>query len=248
MSASRILGAVCHLARHGAPWLRGSPHYQAFSSSTAMAARVHLQLESKDGVGVVKFDSPDSKVNTLSEAVMNEFKEILQEVEKDNSIKSVVLISGKPDCFIAGADIGMLQSCKSAAEVENISQEGQNMLKYVAEFPKPVVGAIMGSCLGGGMEVALATHYRIAVKDSKTQLGVPEVLLGLLPGAGGTQRLPKTVSLTNAFDMMLTGRNIRPDKAKKMGLVDAVVDSWAWVEESTRTNKRLFGRSGHSNS
>lgn len=103
-------------------------------------------------------------------------------------------MSGKPDCFIAGADITMIEACTSASEVEALSRDGQEMLQKLADSRKPIVSAIMGSCLGGGLEVALASHYRIAVKDKKTGLGLPEVMLGLLPGAGGTQRLPRLVS------------------------------------------------------
>lgn len=98
------------------------------------------------------------------------------------------------------------------------------MFEKLEKSPKPVVAAISGSCLGGGLELALACQYRIATKDRKTVLGVPEVLLGILPGAGGTQRLPKMVGVPAAFDMMLTGRNIRADRAKKMGLVDQLVE------------------------
>ena len=108
-----------------------------------------------------------------------------------------MLISGKTSSFIAGADIGMLQSCQTEDEMYTLSREGQRIFDILEGSKKPVVSAIMGSCLGGGLEVALATHYRIAVNDKKTVLGVPEVKLGLLPGSGGTQRLPKLVSLKN---------------------------------------------------
>uniref|UniRef100_A0A803VAT4 enoyl-CoA hydratase n=1 Tax=Ficedula albicollis TaxID=59894 RepID=A0A803VAT4_FICAL len=118
----------------------------------------------------------------------------------------------------------MLEACKTAQEVTQLSQDGQKMLEKIENSPKPVVAAISGSCLGGGLEVAIACHYRVATKDRKTVLGTPEVMLGLLPGAGGTQRLPKMVGLPAAFDMMLTGRNIRADRAKKMGLVDQLVE------------------------
>ncbi|KAK2183944.1 hypothetical protein NP493_291g02003 [Ridgeia piscesae] len=148
-----------------------------------MAAE-HLKYETKDGVAVIKFDSPGVKVNTLSVPVFQEFKEALSKAQSDPAVSSIVLISGKPECFIAGADIAMLQNCQTAAEMKALSQSGQQVLQAVADSPKPVVAAIMGSCLGGGLEV----------------------------------------SVPNAMDMMLTGRNIRPDKAKKMGLVDQLVD------------------------
>ncbi|EOA96426.1 Trifunctional enzyme subunit alpha, mitochondrial, partial [Anas platyrhynchos] len=164
------------------------------------------------------------QVNTLSKQLSAEFTEVMNEIWANEAVKSAVLISSKPGSFIAGADIDMIEACKTSQEVTQLSQDGQKMLEKIEQSPKPVVAAISGSCLGGGLEVAIACHYRIATKDKKTILGTPEVLLGLLPGAGGTQRLPKMVGLPAAFDMMLTGRNIRADRAKKMGLVDQLVD------------------------
>lgn len=117
----------------------------------------------------------------------------------------------------------MLDAAESEEELRDISTEGQSMIQKLEDCPKPVVAAIAGSCLGGGLEVAMGCHYRLAMKDSKTVLGQPEVMLGLLPGAGGTQRLPRLVGLPDALDMMLTGKNIRPDKARRMGLVDHLV-------------------------
>uniref|UniRef100_A0A9J8ANZ6 Trifunctional enzyme subunit alpha, mitochondrial n=1 Tax=Cyprinus carpio carpio TaxID=630221 RepID=A0A9J8ANZ6_CYPCA len=153
-----------------------------------------------------------------------EMVEVMNEIWGNAAVKSAVLISRKPGCFIAGADINMIQACKTAEEVTSLSQEGQKIFDQVEKSPIPIVAAINGSCLGGGLEFAIACQYRIATKSKKTILGTPEVMLGLLPGAGGTQRLPKMVGLPAAFDMMLTGKNIRPDKAKKMGLVHQLVD------------------------
>lgn len=195
----------------------------AFCTTSTMRDCVHLNYTLKDDVAVIKFDSPGAKVNTLSQSVMSEFDEIMTKVQNDNAVKSAVLISGKPDCFIAGADIGMLQALKTKAEVEELSLGGHAIMNKMEKSSKPIVAAIMGSCLGGGMEVAAACHYRIAVKNPKTVLGTPEVMLGLLPGGGGTQRLPTLTNIPNAFDMMLTGKQIRADKAKKMGLVDQVL-------------------------
>lgn len=189
-----------------------------------MLARTHVSYEVKDDVAVVRINDPNSKVNTLSIQMQKEMGEVMQEVWANNDVKSAVLISSKPGCFIAGADINMISACKSAEEVTALSQEGQKMFNMIEKSPIPIVAAINGSCLGGGLEFAIACQYRIATKSKKTILGTPEVMLGLLPGAGGTQRLPKMVGLPNAFDMMLTGRNIRADKAKKMGLVHQLVD------------------------
>ncbi|XP_027765684.1 trifunctional enzyme subunit alpha, mitochondrial, partial [Empidonax traillii] len=194
------------------------------SSSAALQARTHVSCDIKGDVAVVRFNTPNSKVNTLSQQLSAEFTEVMNEIWANEAVRSAVLISSKPGCFIAGADLNMLEACKTAQEVTQLSQEGQKMLEKIEHSPKPVVAAISGSCLGGGLEVAIACHYRVATKDKKTVLATPEVMLGLLPGAGGTQRLPKMVGLPAAFDMMLTGRNIRADRAKKMGLVDQLVE------------------------
>ncbi|NXK69947.1 ECHA enzyme, partial [Sylvietta virens] len=186
--------------------------------------RTHVSCDIKGDVAVVRFNTPNSKVNTLSKELSAEFTDVMNEIWANEAVRSAVLISSKPGSFIAGADLNMLGACKTAQEVTQLSQDGQKMLEKIEHSPKPIVAAISGSCLGGGLEVAIACHYRVATKDRKTVLGTPEVLLGLLPGAGGTQRLPKMVGLPAAFDIMLTGRNIRADRAKKMGLVDQLVE------------------------
>ena len=132
-------------------------------------------------------------------------------------------ISGKPDTFIAGADIEEFLEVRSAEDAERLSLDGQSLLDRLEQLRMPVVAAIHGACLGGGLEMALACAYRIATDHPKTVLALPEVQLGLIPGAGGTQRLPQLVGLRNALDMILTGRNVRAKKALQMGLVDEMV-------------------------
>lgn len=123
---------------------------------------------------VVKLDAPNSKVNSLGKQLTEEFEQVLKEFETNSNVKSAVLISGKPGCFIAGADISMLEQCKTEDDARRISHEGQLMFNRMEKSPKPIVAAINGSCLGGGLELALACHYRIATKDKKTGLGLPE--------------------------------------------------------------------------
>ncbi|KJE95861.1 trifunctional protein, partial [Capsaspora owczarzaki ATCC 30864] len=196
----------------------------ATSAAASLFQGTHIKASvNADGVAIVRLDSP--KVNSLSQELSAEFESVLSALEKDNRVSSAVLISTKKDAFIVGADIGMLSAAKDADDLANISSNGQNMLNRIAKSNKPIVAAIHGSCLGGGLEVAMACHYRIATVHPKTALALPEVMLGLLPGAGGTQRLPKLVGLPDALDMMLTGKNVRADKAKKLGLIDAVVQS-----------------------
>lgn len=163
-------------------------------------------------------------MNTLSREMFPEFTSALEEVSKNESCRGVVLISGKTSGFIAGADIKMIESCKTQDEIYQLSKMGQKIFFDMERSKKPIVSAIMGPCLGGGLEVALATHYRIAVNDNKTVVGLPEVKLGLLPGSGGTQRLPRLVSVPDALDMALTGKMVKAKKAKSLGLVDMLVE------------------------
>ncbi|XP_059104639.1 trifunctional enzyme subunit alpha, mitochondrial [Peromyscus eremicus] len=223
MVASRAIGSLSRFSAFRILRSRGCI-CRSFTTSSALLTRSHINYGVKGDVAVIRINSPNSKVNTLNKEVQSEFIEVMNEIWANDQIKSAVLISSKPGCFVAGADINMLASCTTPQEATRISQEGQRMFEKLEKSPKPVVAAISGSCLGGGLELAIACQYRIATKDRKTVLGVPEVLLGILPGAGGTQRLPKMVGVPAAFDMMLTGRNIRADRAKKMGLVDQLVE------------------------
>ena len=184
------------------------------------AAQKSFTVEIEDGVATLILDVPGESVNTLSPAIGAEFEALLTRFEKDPAVKSLVLVSGKRDGFIAGARLEMLQAVKSAAEAEELSRQGQAGFDRLERFEKPVVAAIHGACLGGGLEWALACRYRVASNDPKTQLGLPEVQLGLLPGAGGTQRLPRLIGLANALDLILAGKTVRVRKALSLGIVD----------------------------
>ncbi|XP_062323877.1 hydroxyacyl-CoA dehydrogenase trifunctional multienzyme complex subunit alpha a [Osmerus eperlanus] len=223
MAGIRAVGVLTKLSTSKYSLLSGHA-CRNLSVSSALLTRTHVSYELKDDVAVVRLNDPTSKVNTLSVKMQDDLTEVMGEVWSNGAVKSAVLISSKPGCFIAGADINMIQACESSEEVTALSQEGQKMFEKIEKSPIPIVAAINGSCLGGGLEFAIACQYRVATKSRKTILGTPEVMLGLLPAAGGTQRLPKMVGLPGAFDMMLTGRNIRADKAKKMGLVHQLID------------------------
>ncbi|WAJ71314.1 fatty acid oxidation complex subunit alpha FadJ [Catenovulum adriaticum] len=181
-----------------------------------------LSIEA-DNIAIIRLNVPDESMNVLSRQTMQEIETLLDEIEKNNSIQGVVLTSGKPDSFIAGADVKMISSCKNAEESEELARSGQSIFARIEKSSIPFVAAIHGICLGGGLEFSLACHYRVATDDEKTQLGLPEVKLGLLPGSGGTQRLPKLVGVQAALDMMLTGKQVRAKSAFKMGLVDDLV-------------------------
>jgi len=182
-----------------------------------------LRSDVVDDILVVTIDRPGVSLNTLTPGLIGEFEGVLLRVNDDTLIKGVVLTSGKPDSFIAGADIEQFLEIKSAAEAERTSRMGQDLLDRLEKLRVPVVAAIHGACLGGGLEVALACRYRICTEHPKTTLGLPEVQLGLIPGIGGTQRLPRRVGLQAALDMILTGRSIRAKRAQQMGLVDEMV-------------------------
>ncbi|CAH0746973.1 unnamed protein product [Bemisia tabaci] len=234
MSSCRLFGVSEKLSEVSIKYLSShAPFQQRFLSTTAVSKQAeaapssdgkHLSVKKVGNVAVMTLNSPGAKVNSLNAAVMSEFGAAVEEFQGDSSVSSAVLISGKPGVFIAGADITMLAACKTKEEVKNISVSGQNLLAKVAASRKPIVAAIMGPCLGGGLEVALSCQYRIAVKDRKTAVGLPEVMLGLLPGAGGTQRLPKLTSVPTALDLELTGKSVKADKAKKLGIIDLLVD------------------------
>jgi 3-hydroxyacyl-CoA dehydrogenase/enoyl-CoA hydratase/3-hydroxybutyryl-CoA epimerase len=177
----------------------------------------------EDGVAVITIDQQGEPVNTLSPEAGAAFETLMTRAEKDPSVKAVVFISGKKDNFVAGAKIDFLQTIKTAAKATEVSRNAQEGFDRLDAFPKPVVAAIHGACLGGGLEWALACDYRIATDSPKTSLGLPEVQLGLLPGAGGTQRLPALIGIQAALDLILAGKTVKPSKAKRLGLVDEVV-------------------------
>ncbi|MGE6108991.1 fatty acid oxidation complex subunit alpha FadJ [Aeromonas sobria] len=177
----------------------------------------------KDGIGILTMDVPGESMNTLKAAFADEIRTVLAQVRANKDLIGLVIVSGKQDSFIAGADISMLDACTSAQDAQTLSREGQEVFAEIEQLSIPVIAAIHGPCLGGGLELALACHGRVASDHGKTVLGVPEVQLGLLPGSGGTQRLPRLIGVAKALDLMLTGKQVRPRQAGKLGLVDEVV-------------------------
>src|SRR5512134_2884930 len=190
---------------------------------TASARTKSFRTEIADGVATVLLDEPGESVNTLSPEIGEEFAAVLASLERDERVRAIVFASGKKDGFVAGAKIDVLQHVATAEDGEALARRGQAGFDQLEAFRKPVVAAIHGACLGGGLEWAMACHYRIATDDPKTQLGQPEVQLGLIPGAGGTQRLPRLVGIQAALDIILAGKSVKPRKALKLGLVDEVV-------------------------
>ncbi len=218
-----------------------SPQRRAANTATASGADFHtddmkhftFEVDER-GVALVHFDLADAKMNTLSPKVEGELLSIVERLEKDASIVAAVFASAKPGNFIAGADIEMLQAAKTAEEASELARSLQRAFERVealhAEQGKPVVAAIDGSCLGGGLEFALACSMRVCSNAGHTLMGLPEVKLGLFPGAGGTQRLPALIGIAHALDLILTGRNVRPRKALKLGLVDEITPPGVLIE------------------
>ncbi len=201
----------------------------------------HLAIE--DGIAVLTLDLPGSPVNTLGRATAAEFAGHLEALAADPAVRAIVLRSGKEDTFVAGADIEEFTLLRTAAEAEAMSREGQAMIDRVAACPKPVVVAIHGPCLGAGLELSLACTWRLATDHPKTVLGLPEVQIGLLPGAGGCQRLPRLIGVRAALDMILAGKSERAAKAFRIGLVDELVHPAQLRDLALRAADRL-ARSG----
>lgn len=176
-----------------------------------------------DGIAVVTIDCPGEVQNTLRAEAVDAAHALLDRLGDHDGLRGVVFISGKPGSFIAGADIRMLAACTSAEQARSLSEAGQRICSRIERFPVPVVAAIDGICLGGGLELSLACHGRIATTEAHTRLGLPEVMLGLLPGSGGTQRLPRVIGLRAALDLMLTGQQVEAAQALRLGLVDEAV-------------------------
>ncbi|MEW1900899.1 enoyl-CoA hydratase-related protein [Streptomyces sp. NPDC086147] len=185
-----------------------------------------VNLEVAEGVGTIRLDRPP--MNALDVATQDRLRELAQEATDRDDVRAVVLYGGEK-VFAAGADIKEMQVMDHVAMV-NRSRALQDAFTAVARIPKPVVAAITGYALGGGCELALCADYRIAADNAK--LGQPEILLGLIPGAGGTQRLSRLVGPSRAKDLIFTGRMVMADEALSLGLVDRVVPAAEVYEQA----------------
>jgi 3-hydroxyacyl-CoA dehydrogenase/enoyl-CoA hydratase/3-hydroxybutyryl-CoA epimerase len=185
-----------------------------------------IRLEIDDGIAFIVFDRPDEKVNLLTMSVLRDLSGIIEDIEQHaaaRTVEAVVVKSGKPGSFIAGADVEAIRGVEDPVVGARLASEGQAVFNRLEELAVPTVAAIDGPCMGGGTELVLTCDYRIASDSERTTIALPEVRLGILPGFGGTTRLPRLVGLQAALDMILTGKNVRPAKALRIGLVDEVV-------------------------
>jgi len=192
----------------------------------------------KDGIALATWDMPNRSMNVLSESSLRDLHAIIERIAQDDAIVGAVLTSGKESGFCAGADLEMMGSdggarAKPKTREEKIAARYEQSVAFNQQFRKletcgkPIAAALNGLALGGGLEVALCCHYRVVVNHDKIQLGLPEAKVGLLPGGGGTQRLPRLIGAQQALPLILQGTSLTPQKAHALGVVHALADDAA---------------------
>src|SRR5690606_7093103 len=207
-------------------------------------AALTLEIDG-DGVAWFVFDRPESRVNILTSGVMARLDRLLADVEeaaRTGRVRAVVVRSGKSGTFIAGASIDEIAEITDAREAEAKSREGQRIFRRLEQLPVPSVAAIDGTCLGGGTELTLACDARLASDSPTTRIGLPEVRLGIIPGFGGTVRLPRLIGLRAALDLILTGRTLDARRAARIGLVDECVPQPVLYDRARRVALELAGQ------
>ena len=198
-------------------------------------AREFIQIEMKAGVAVLTIDRPES-LNALNSQLIEELDAALHQLEADGSVKVVVLTGAGEKAFIAGGDIKEMQAMDTFA-ARTFSQNGQQMILYLERMSRPVIAAVNGYALGGGLEVALACDFIFAAEEAR--FGLPEVTLGLLPGFGGTQNLARSIGPVRAREMIFTGRMLSSRQALEWGLVNAVYPRQELLERTLETALRI---------
>ncbi|WP_010532454.1 enoyl-CoA hydratase [Lentibacillus jeotgali] len=197
-----------------------------------------IAYEVKNNVAVLTIQSPPA--NALSSGLLDDLGNRLDEIENDNTAKAVVL-NGEGKFFSAGADIKEFTALQSDSDYESLSEKGHQLFERIEHFKIPVIAAIHGAALGGGLELAMACHIRIAGENAK--LGLPELTLGIIPGFAGTQRLPGYVGTAKAYEMILTGQPITGKEAKESGLANQVVQDEEVFEKSHELAQSIAGKS-----
>ncbi|MBI4404178.1 MAG: enoyl-CoA hydratase/isomerase family protein, partial [Deltaproteobacteria bacterium] len=218
----------------------------SFKEEELTKAEKSLFWEKKGNVALIVFDSVGEKANKLSTPNMLRLCEVLMEIETSREIGSAVIISRKPTIFIAGADIAEIQTLNQLGEKagETLAKL-QGVFTFLEGLPIPTIAAIHGAALGGGFELALSCDYRMVTDGPETKIGLPEVQLGIIPGWGGTQRLPRLIGLEKSLDLILSGRQINGKAAKKMGIADKLTPqelleekALAWAAELAKTRTK----------
>lgn len=210
----------------------------AADASAALHDALALEVRA-DGIAVATFDLPGAAVNVLGAPAAAAFGALLDRLDRDSAIRACVLRSGKGDGFIAGADIEQFAGLRDATDAEALSWQGQAMVDRLERARVPVVAAVHGACLGGGLEVVLGCAWRVATDHPKTTFALPEVQLGLIPGMGGTQRLPRRIGLRAALDLILTGKTVRARRARALGIVDDLVHPAVLLDVAVQRAREL---------
>ncbi|MGZ3772185.1 MAG: 3-hydroxyacyl-CoA dehydrogenase NAD-binding domain-containing protein [Pseudobdellovibrionaceae bacterium] len=204
-----------------------------------MSIQESIKIVPQGDVAVVEFDLVGEKVNKFSSPVMMRLKEVVGEL-KSSAYKAVIFKSNKAKIFIAGADIEEIKGMTTKEQFDQAVKAGQDILSMVEDLPMPTIAAVNGACMGGGCEFILACDYRIASEDSSTKIGLPEIQLGILPGFGGTQRMPRVIGLQAALDIILAGKAVNSKKALKSGLVDKVVHPNLLQDQAMKWAKEII--------
>ncbi len=194
------------------------------------------------GVTTIELDVPDRPMNVLTQEVMDELEQIVSGLERAINVHLVVIRSGKDSGFLAGADVNVIAAIDSDTQANSLIQAGQSLFARIESLPMPKLVVIHGVCLGGGLELALACNYRIARDNSSTQIGLPEIKLGVIPGWGGTQRLPRLVGMSTALSLILQGELVDARKAAKAGLIDLAIAPDEWDVGVTRMIDNLLNQ------
>ncbi len=201
-------------------------------TASGATAKPSFRLEvGPDQIAVLTFDTPGSRANTFGQAVVAELSKIFADLSKRTDVHGLILRSGKPGMFIAGADLRELGSKPDPEMARVLTLKGHDLMNAAQNLPFPTVAAIDGSCMGGGLELAMSLDYRVAGSNPKAELGLPEVKIGIYPGWGGTQRLPRIVGPSLALEMICSGEPIKPARAFEIGLVFDVVPSEKLLDE-----------------
>ncbi|MBF0244729.1 MAG: enoyl-CoA hydratase/isomerase family protein [Planctomycetes bacterium] len=212
-----------------------------------MESCFRLKPADDEGIAELIFDCPGEKINTFSEAALGDLHQILGELRSQRGIRFLLIQSAKKNIFVAGADIRQLAVITDRADAMEKARAGQEIFNLLENLPFATMAVIDGACVGGGMEMALACRYRFVSDDPKVQMGLPEVNLGIVPGWGGTQRLPRRIGLIAALEMIVGGKMLDGSKAFRKGLADGI-SARAFLEENSRNFARqiLAGESSPS--
>ena len=197
------------------------------------------KLSLENGIGNLVFDHPDAQVNVLTSVHLKALDQTLDEIASKKDLKALLITSAKPRIFIAGADIHEIEGISTEADAFSKAEEGKKVFQKLEDLKIPTVCVINGACLGGGYELALSCQYRVAGFSSQVKIGLPECSLGILPGFGGSIRLPRLIGLLKALPMILAGRVVSADEALKYGMVDKLFPDRTLVQDSISFAQKL---------